>query len=407
MPGALQGFRIVDLTQGLCGPFASMRLGDAGAEIIKIEPLTGETSRTMGPPFIGDESAVFLSLNRNKKSVAVDLATAEGRELVRKLIGQADVILEDLGPGKAEEIGLGYRDLSPTNPTLVYCAISAYGEEGPLRDLPGAELVVQAMADYTHSLGKIGAAPVRLGADVGSLNTGIMASQAVTAGLFHRLRTGEGQRVAVSMLGTLLHMRGIMWTAMTDPDEWYGFHLDHYTRPPDEGYKTKDGRVYFGLRRGSSEDWDRLMLKLGLEEYIADPRFEGFGREATSIGRHASEVKPIWEQAFQKLSNEEVVKLIHEFRGDAVPFNTYPSLFAHPQLDELDIVKEVEHPVPAAGGSFRTIGPVWHFADTPAEIRSPPPVLGQHTDEILTRIGLSAADLQQLRVAGIINAFVQ
>ena len=400
MPGALEGFRIVDLTQGLCGPFASMRLGDAGAEIIKIEPLTGETSRTMGPPFIEDESAVFLSLNRNKKSVAVDLATAAGQELVRKLIAQADVVLEDLGPGKAEKAGLGYDDVSQSNPQLVYCAISAYGEEGPLRDLPGAELIVQAMADYTHSLGKIGEAPVRLGTDVASLNTGIMASQAVTAGLFHRVRTGEGQRVAVSMLGTLLHMRGIMWTSMTDPDEWYGFHLDHYTRPPDEGYKTKDGHVYFGLRRGSSEDWDRLMLRLGLEEYIADPRFEGFGREATSIGRHAPEVKPIWEQAFQKLSNEEVVKLIHEFRGDAVPFNTYPSLFAHSQLDELDIVKEVEQP---AGGSFRTIGPVWSFADTPAEIRSPPPALGQHTDEILTAIGLSAADLQQLREAGVIN----
>ncbi len=405
MAGALQGFRIVDLTQGLCGPFASMRLGDAGAEIIKIEPLTGETSRTMGPPFIEDDSAVFLSLNRNKKSIAVDLTKTEGQELVRKLIVQADVLLEDLGPGEAEKIGLGYEDLIPTNPTLVYCAVSAYGEEGPLRDLPGAELVVQAMADYTHSLGKIGEAPVRLGTDVASLNTAIMASQAITAGLFHRVRTGEGQRIAVSMLGTLLHMRGIMWTSMTDPDEWYGFHLDHYTRPPDEGYKTKDGHVYFGLRRGNAEDWDQLMLRLGLEEYIADPRFKGFGREATSIGRYAPEVKPIWEQAFEKLTSEEVVQLVHEFHGDAVPFNNYPSLFAHSQVDELDIVKEVGHPAHPAGGSFRTIGPVWNFADTQAEIWSAPPRLGQHTDEVLAAIGLSAADLQQLREAEVINSF--
>ncbi len=400
MPGALDGFTIIDFTQGLCGPFASMRLADAGAEVIKIEPLGGDAARSMGPPFIQDESAVFLSLNRNKKSVALDVTTQDGREIARKLIARADVVLEDFGPGRAEELGLGYADLSRTQATLVYCAISAFGEEGPLRDQPGAELVVQALADYTHSLGKIGEAPVRLGTDVASLNTGIMASQAVTAGLFHRVRTGEGQRVAVSMLGSLLHMRGIMWTSMTDPDEWYGFHLDHYTRPPDEGYKTKDGQVYFGLRRGNSEDWDRLMLTLGLTDYITDPRFEGFGREATSIGRYAPEVKPIWEQAFQQLTNAEVVKLVHEFRGDAVPFNDYPTLCAHPQVAELDILKEVDHP---AGGRFRTVGPVWRLADTPAEIKAPPPTLGQHTDEVLTGLGLGEADLQQLRTARIVG----
>ena len=400
MPGALDGFTIIDFTQGLCGPFASMRLADAGAEVVKIEPLTGDAARAMGPPFIQDESAVFLSLNRNKKSIALDVTKPEGREIAQKLIARAAVVLEDFGPGQAEKLGLGYEDLNQTNPTLVYCAISAFGEEGPLRDQPGAELVVQAMADYTHSLGKIGDAPVRLGTDVASLNTGIMASQAVTAGLFHRVRKGAGQRVAVSMLGTLLHMRGIMWTAMTDPDEWYGFHLDHYTRPPDEGYKTRDGHVYFGLRRGNSEDWDRLMLTLGLEEHIADPRFEGFGREATSIGRYAPEVKPIWEQAFQQLTNADVVKLVHEFHGDAVPFNNYPALCAHPQVAELNILKEVDHP---AAGRFRTIGPVWRFADTPAEIKTSPPTLGQHTDEVLTGLGMREADLQQLRAARIVG----
>ena len=400
MPGALDGFIVIDFTQGLCGPFASMRLADAGAEVIKIEPLSGDTARTMGPPFIQDESAVFLSLNRNKKSVALDVTTQDGGKIAQQLIARADVVLEDFGPGQAETLGLGYADLSQTHEALVYCAISAFGEEGPLRNQPGAELVVQAMADYTHSLGKIGEAPVRLGTDVASLNTGIMASQAITAGLFHRVRKGEGQRVAVSMLGTLLHMRGIMWTSMTDPDEWYGFHLDHYTRPPDEGYKTKDGHVYFGLRRGSSEDWDRLMLTLGLADYITDPRFQGFGREATSIGRYAPEVKPIWERAFQQLTNAEVVKLVHEFRGDAVPFNDYPTLCAHPQVAELDILKDVDHP---AGGSFRTIGPVWRLADTPAEIRTAPPTLGQHTDEVLTGLGMNATDLQRLRTAKVVG----
>jgi crotonobetainyl-CoA:carnitine CoA-transferase CaiB-like acyl-CoA transferase len=394
MPGAFAGFTVIDLTQGLCGPFCSMRLGDAGAEVLKIEPLTGDAARAMGPPFVGEESAVFLSLNRNKKSFALDVTKTEGQQILRQLVAQADVFLEDLGPEEAEKIGMSYGALQGLNPKLVYCAISAFGEDGPLRNLPGAELVIQAMADYTNSLGRIGEPPVRLGTDVASLNTGISASQAITAALFHRVRTNEGQRVAVSMLGTLLHMRGIMWTAMSDPDDWYGFHLDNYTKPPDHGYKTRDGQVFFGLRRGSSEDWDRLMISLGLEEYINDPRFAGFGREATSIGRYAAEVKPIWEQAFKEITNEEVVRLVHEFSGDAVPFTDYSTLFAHPQIQELNVVQEIDHPT---AGTFKTIGPVWRFSDTPAQVQNPPPRLGQHTEEILRQVGLSVEEIQQLR----------
>jgi len=400
MSGALAGYTVVDVTQGLCGPFASLRLGDAGAEVLKIEPPVGDVARGMGPPFVGDESAVFLSLNRNKKSLTLDVMHPEGRDVVRRLIAGADVFLEDLGPGEAEKWGLGYEDVQKINPKLVYCAISAFGEEGPLRDLPGAELVVQAMADYTNSLGRIGEPPVRLGSDVASLNTGIFASQAITAALFHRARTGEGQRVAVSLLGTLLHMRGIMWTAMSDPDDWYGFHLDHYTKPPDHGYKTKDGQVYFGLRRGNSEDWDRLLITLGMVETLNDPRFAGWGRDATSIGRYAAEVKPLWEQGFKEMTNEEVVRLIHEFNGDAVPFMDYPTLFAHPQVEALNIVQDIEHPT---AGLFKTIGPVWRFAETKAEIHSPPPTLGQHTEEVLGRLGLTNEQIQHLRTQGIIR----
>jgi len=400
MPSALSGFTVLDLTQGLCGPFGSMRLGDAGAEIIKIEPLTGDSSRTMGPPFIGNESAVFLSLNRNKKSLALDIRKPEGQDIVRRLATKADVLLEDLGLGEAEKLGIGYSDLQKVNTKIVYCAISAFGEEGPLRNLPGAELVIQAMADYTNSLGRIGEPPVRLGTDVANLNTGIFASQAVTAALFHRMRKSEGQRVSVSMLGTLLHMRGIMWTAMNDPDDWYGFHLDHYTKPPEHGYKTKDGHVYFGLRRGNSEDWDRLLVTLGMVEQLDDPRFADFGRQATSIGRYAPEVKPMWEHAFKEMTNDEVINLIHEINGDATAFTDYSSLLAHPQIQELKMVQEIDHPTV---GKFRTIGPVWRFADTPAQVQSPPPTLGQHTEEILFSLGVTKAEVLQLKEAKIIG----
>ena len=384
-PGSLDGFRIIDLTQGLCGPFCTMQLGDGGADVIKIEPPNGEYARRMGPPFVGDESAVFLSLNRNKKSVTLDLATDAGRDAVRKLAAKADVVVEDFGPDAASKIGLGYDQLKQINSKLIYCAISPFGEEGPLRDAPGSELVIQAMAEYTASLGRIGEPPVRVGADIASLNTGIFAAQAILAALFHRLRAGEGQRVAVSEFGSLLHMRGIMWSALSDPDDWSGFHLDHYTKPPDYGYQAKDGSFYFILRRGDSEGWDKLIMGLGMEEVLADPRFDDYGRAATSIGRYATEVKPIWEKAFANRSRGELIDLIKGMGGDAVPIMDYPALMAHPQVAALDIVTEVTHPT---AGSLKMIRPVARFSDTPNSIRLPPPLLGQHTAEVLDAVGI-------------------
>jgi crotonobetainyl-CoA:carnitine CoA-transferase CaiB-like acyl-CoA transferase len=384
--GSLDGYRVLDFTQGLCGPFCTMQLGDGGAEVIKVEPPAGDFARRMGPPFIGDESAVFLSLNRNKKSVVIDLGSASGRETAVRLAREADVVVEDFGPGAATTLGLDYAQLRAANPKLIYCSITPFGEEGPLRHLPGSELVVQAMAEYSASLGRIGDPPVRVGADIASLNTGTFAAQAILGALFHRLRSGEGQRVAVSEFGALLHMRGIMWSSLSDPDDWYGFHLDHYIKPPDYGYQTKNGSFYFILRRGNSEDWDRLVMELGMEEALADSRFDDYGRAATSIGRHATEVKPIWEKAFANRKREELVDLVKSIGGDAVPIMEYPELLAHPQVAALEVVAEIDHPT---AGRLKTIRPVARLSDTPNSIRLAPPTLGQHTDEILRATGLT------------------
>jgi crotonobetainyl-CoA:carnitine CoA-transferase CaiB-like acyl-CoA transferase len=241
------------------------------------------------------------------------------------------------------------------------------------------------MAEYTASLGRIGDQPVRVGADIASLNTGIFAAQAILTALFHRLKTGEGQRVVVSEFGSLLHLRGIMWHSMSDPDDWYGFHLDHYTAPPDYGYQTKNGSLYFILRRGNSEDWDRLVMELGMEEVLADPRFDDCGRAATSIGRHAAEVKSIWEKAFENRTREEIIALVKSVGGDAVPFMDYPSLLAHPQIGALEAIIEIDHP---SAGTFKTVRPVARFSETQNSIRMPPPTLGQHTHEVLRAAGI-------------------
>jgi formyl-CoA transferase len=385
--GHLAGFRVIDLTEGICGPFTSMQLADAGADVIKIEPPDGDYARRIGPPFLNGESAVFLSLNRSKKSVVLDYRHKDQRGVLSKLAKTADIFLEDLGPGKAEQLGFGYSDLSQLNPQLVYCAISPFGEEGPLKDLPGSELVIQAMAEYTASLGRIGDPPIRLGADVASINTGIFAAQAILAAVFHRVRSGQGQRVAVSQFGSLLHLRGIMWHSMTDPDDWYGFHLDHYSNPPDYAYQAKDGGLYFILRRGSTEDWDRLVVELGMEHVLADPRFNDYGRQATSIGRYAPEVKHIWEEAFKQRSRDDIIDLIKSTGGDAVPMMDYPSLISHPQVEALGVITEVPHP---NGGTFKAIRPIARFANTPEPKMTAPPKLGQHTEEILGGLNAEA-----------------
>ncbi|MDP3139614.1 MAG: CoA transferase [Burkholderiaceae bacterium] len=399
MSGPLTGFTLLDLTQGLCGPFAAARLGDSGMDVIKVEPLGGDASRQMAPPFVAGESATFLGVNRNKRSVAVNLDSPEGIKIVRDLMEKADVVLEDWGPGIAAQRSLDYSEIRRARPGLVWCSITPFGEEGPMRDQPGSELVVQAMSDYPNSLGFKNEEPVRVGTDIANLNTAIMASQAVAAALFDRLRTGEGQRVAVNQLGSLLHVRGLMWTSMSEPDDWFGLFCDNYTRVPDHGYQTATDPVYWGLRRGDSEDWDRLLIELDMLEQADDPRFADYGRQATSIGRYGPEVKPIWEEAFKRkgMTREDVIELILSVKGDAVPFADYPTLLDHPQLKELGMFREMDHPT---AGRVRTLRPGWTFSRTPADIRRPPPLLGEHTDELLEALGIGADERERMRKNG-------
>ncbi len=342
---ALDGLTVVDVTQGVCGPMASMLLAELGAQVIKVEPPGGDYARGYGPPFLDDgESPSYFFLNRNKRVTTLDLESQQGQSGLRELLKTADFFLEDLGPGQAERLGLGYEALRETNPGLVYCAISALGELGPHAGRPASELTIQAMADCWTSLGQLDEPPERMGADVANINTGIHAAQGMLAAYYYRRTTGRGQRVAVSMYGSVLNMRGLSWAAQSNPDEWFGYHVEHLTMPRDTGYKTKDLPVYFNLRRGDEEDYHVLLIELGMEEQITDDRFAQGGRLAVGSGRYAHQVKYLWEQAFAERTAQDVIDLILRHRGEAVPINDYPALFAHPQIEAIDLLTEVEHP---------------------------------------------------------------
>lgn len=402
MSGPLEGFTVLELATGLCGPFAALRLADLGADVVKVEPLTGDPVRGHGPPFAHGAAAAFNALNRGKRSIAVDLASAEGSALVRRLAAEVDVVIESFGPGGAEALGLGDAELRAANPGLVYCAISPYGEDGPWRNRPGAELVVQAASDYWASVGRLGEPPVRVGADIAGLNTAVFAAQAVNAALFARLRHPQrlGQRVSVSLLGTLLHMRGVIWAVSSNPDQWYGFHNDTDTRGLENGYRTADGRIYFALRRANSEDYDTLMVHLGLVDYLDDPRFGNFGRDAAPMGRRQDEAKEVWEQGFAPLRTEEVVQLILDAGGDAVPLTDYPMIVDHPQTAAIGALVDAATP---DGGTFRTVGNAWRFSGTPVSpALGAPPRLGQHTDDVLAAAGLDGTAIAELRAAHIV-----
>ena len=359
----LAGLTVVDITQGIAGPFAAHFLAELGAHIIKAAPPGGDPSRAFGPPFLPDgDSPAHFALNRLKERVAIDPDSPADLSRLRDLLRTADVFLEDLPPAQAETLGLDYASLATVNPGLVHCAITPFGEKGPLAEQPASELVIQAMADCWSGLGALDEAPERMGADVASLNTGMSATQAILAALYARQGTGRGQRVAVSMYGTALHMRGLSWAAQSDPDKWEGYHVEHPVMPRNTGYRTTDIPVFFAMDRATEEEFAQLAIALGMEDALADPRFDHGGRYAVGTRVYAHQVKHIWERAFVGRSSAEVIALINRYKGEAVPVNDLPSLFAHPQLDALGIVATVPDP---GGAPVRVLRLPWQIEGLP------------------------------------------
>ncbi len=342
----LSGLKVIDATQGYAGPYLGLLLAEAGAEVIKVEPPTGDWARELVPKTESGNSAMFEAFNRNKDIVKINLDDSQGQTEFLSLLKNAALVLEDWGPGIAEQRQLSYDLLKKEHPGLVYFALSPFGEKGPLKDLPGSELVIQAMSGYTRMLGELGAPPVRAGADISATCTGSMAFVGVLAALYHRHRTGRGQRVSTSLLGTMMSLKTNQFAAMSNPDEWLGdSYCTNETDSSHSGYQTKDRPVYFSPSPMlSREDFFKMARELGADKAVMkNPEFDENWWHTIGMGYLARDAKPLWEQCTRELSSQQVMEIFNRYDGIwAVEFTELATLVDHPQVDAIGLVDDVD-----------------------------------------------------------------
>jgi len=341
----LDGLRVIDTTQGFAGPYLGLLLAEAGAEVIKIEPPEGDWARQLAPRVESGNSALYDAFNRNKKSRRLDLDSVEGQAELKSLLSDAAVFLEDWTPGLAKTRGLDYDALAKYNPGLVYHALTPFGETGPMRDMPGSELVIQAMTGYLRLLGTLGEPPVRVGSDIVATCSGSVAFIGVLAALYHREKTGEGQRVATSLLGAMMSLRTNQWAALTDPDEWLGdSYCTNETDSPHSGYQSKDRPVYMSPSpQLSEEDFLEMLELLGMrEEFSSNSEFSENWWFTFGMGYLARQAKPLWEKYTTRFTAEEIIILLEDFPNVwAVEFAELGALMKHPQVVANDLVHHV------------------------------------------------------------------
>jgi crotonobetainyl-CoA:carnitine CoA-transferase CaiB-like acyl-CoA transferase len=403
MSTALHDLTVLDLSQGLSGPFCSMLLGDLGARVLKIEPLAGDWSRQLEPRQCST-SAVFLALNRNKASMAVNYQRPEGAEIIQRLAQHVDMVVSDILPAQARTLGLDYASLSAQNPAIIYGTLTPFGEHGPWAERTASELVVQAASGYPRYLGMAGQEPVRIGADVASTAGGIFLLQGLLAAWLYCLRSGQGQSVAVSQLGSLYALKTIQITAQYKPDAWEGYHCWGPYTPPDTGWQTQDRPIVFSFGEftgGGPEkrsQWPAFCRALGLEHLLQDDRFDYDGKNSTGLGADAATLRPIYEAAFRDHTAAELVELIRGFQGAAYPYHTHETLFADEQAQVLQLLQRL----PSPDGELRTVKTPWNFSTWRPEMRCSPPTLGNATGLILAELGYDMTQRQQFFAAGVV-----
>jgi len=397
----LEGVRVLDLTRALAGPYCTMMLGDLGADVIKVErPGRGDDSRGWGPPFAGEpygpypgESAYFIAVNRNKRSLTANLKSPEGQEVMRRLAGVSDVLVENFRTGVLDRMGLGYEEMHGLNPRLVYCSISGYGRTGPYAERPGYDVIIQAEGGMMAITGPEEGPPSRVGVPIVDITAGMFAATAVLAALRARDLTGEGQLVDVSLLDTQVALlANVASNYLVGGAEPRRLGNAHPNIAPYEAFPARDR--WFALAAANERQWAALCDVIGRPELKDDPRFATNGARVSN----RPELVTVLNDAFAARDADEWLPDLREAGLPCGPINTVPDVFDHPQAQARDLALETEHPT---AGPVRLTGFPYKLSQTPAEVRQPPPLLGQHTEEVLTELlDYTAAEVAGLREQG-------
>jgi formyl-CoA transferase len=420
--GPLAGIVVCDLSTVLAGPYCTMLLADLGADVIKIEPPDGDGTRAWGPPYAGapeagaayeahdprarsgyrGESAYYLAINRNKRDLRLDLKPEGGREVLRRLIARSDVLVENYRVGGLERLGFSDEELERLNPRLVRLSITGYGPDGPLADRPGYDFIIQAVAGLMSITGapdEAGGEPTKVGLAISDLTTGMLGAVAVLAALTGRERAGSpafgrGQRIDLSLLEST-----VSWLANQASNYLVGGIVpgrlgnEHPNITPYETFHTADGEIAVAV--GSERQWPRFCAALGRPELAADPRFA----ENASRIAHRGELRAELDAVFAGAGSGEWLRRLEAAEVPCGPINDLAAVFAEPQVLARRMVETVEHPTI---GPLRVTGVPFKFSATPASVRTPPPLLGQHADELLAWLGYEAGDVARLRDEGIV-----
>jgi len=372
---ALEGIKVLDLSRVLAGPYCTMLLADFGANIIKIEPPgVGDDSRAYGP-FVGKESAYFMSLNRNKRSITLNLKREEEVELFREMVKQADVVVENYRPGTMEKFGLGYEELKKINPRIIYAACSGFGNSGPYMLKPAYDIIVQAMGGIMSITGLEGGEPTRVGASVGDIIAGIFTAYGVMLGLFHRERTGEGQKIDVGMLDcqvAVLENAIARYVVSGEVPKPLGNR--HPSITPFASFNAKDGHIIVGA--GNQRLWEHLCTLLGCSELVTDERFKTNGNRTINV----KELTVLLDGIFIKKTVNEWLELLEKAGLPCAPINNIEQIVNDPQIKARNMIIEIEHPV---AGHLKMAGVPIKMSSTPGQVEFPAPMLGQHTAVIL------------------------
>jgi crotonobetainyl-CoA:carnitine CoA-transferase CaiB-like acyl-CoA transferase len=394
--GPLDGIRVLDLTRVLAGPYCTMFLGDLGAEVVKVEqPGVGDDTRGWGPPFAGGESAYFLCVNRNKKSITVDLKTDEGVDLIRRLAASADVLIENFRPGTMEHLGLGDENLRAVNSKLIYASLSGFGADGPMSAVPGYDLIVQAWGGLMSITGAPDGEPTKVGVAIIDLVAGLMLGKSIAAALFAREKLGMGQRIDTSLLeaevACLINAGSNYLVAGKVPGRWGNAHP---TIVPYQSFQTADNYLVIGV--ASEGIWRRFCQAIGKIELADDLRF---AKNADRVENRTLLIATLREM-FRSRDNQHWLKLLNEAEVPCAPIQTIDQVFAAPQVRHRDMLVEVEHPT---AGSVRMAGIPVKFSATPASVRLAPPLLGQHTNEVLSSwLDMTEKEIADLKIKKVV-----